>query len=201
MSDKEDENQSQKANIPKLNGDNVMMWNMRIQSPLLQKSLPPHCPSDKEKARSCGSDNICTTSPLNPLHDFKGDMKTYIRECQRLMNQLAIVCIDIPDDVLSYRILAKLCYDSRDVEELVKRNDGDVGDNKNIEGKDDAISASPDKCTWAEVVKATTTRYNHHVDAILMNENMIKNPNQVLLKLSEVVHIEEARKRENLDQE
>ncbi|CAH7667456.1 hypothetical protein PPACK8108_LOCUS1858 [Phakopsora pachyrhizi] len=28
--------------------------------------------------------------------------------------------------------------DSRDVEELVKRNDGDVGDIKNIEGKDDA---------------------------------------------------------------
>ncbi|CAH7684936.1 hypothetical protein PPACK8108_LOCUS19381 [Phakopsora pachyrhizi] len=82
------------------------------------------------------------------------DIKTYIKECQRLMNQLAIVYIDIPDDVLSYTILAKL-----------------------------------------------HTRYNHHVDAILMNENMIKNPNQVLLKISEVVHIEEARKRENLEQE
>ncbi|KAI8444082.1 hypothetical protein BY996DRAFT_6498444 [Phakopsora pachyrhizi] len=81
-------------------------------------------------------------------------MKTYIRECRRLMNQLAIVCIDIPDDVLSYTILAKLHI-----------------------------------------------RYNHHVDAILMNKNMIKSPNQALLKLSEVVHIEEARKKENLDQE
>ncbi|KAI8447383.1 hypothetical protein BY996DRAFT_6492072 [Phakopsora pachyrhizi] len=83
-------------------------------------------------------------------HKFKVDMKTYIKECQRSMNQLGTVNINIPNDVLSYMILSKL-----------------------------------------------HTRYSHHVDEIMINESMIKNPKQVLLKLGEIVHIEEARKSKN----
>ncbi|KAI8454999.1 hypothetical protein BY996DRAFT_6613575 [Phakopsora pachyrhizi] len=43
--------------------------------------------------------------------------------------------------------------------------------------------------------------YPHHVEEIIMNESMIKNPKKVLLKLAEIAHIEGARKSENQAQE
>ncbi|KAI8460521.1 hypothetical protein BY996DRAFT_6509343 [Phakopsora pachyrhizi] len=132
MSDKEDENQSQKANIPKLNGDNIMMWTMQIQSHLCRKNLYQYCEYLQESYTAPQSKKIQEAEDLiiqymdditfesiyasqsynnkgriwlNFIrHEFKGDIKTYIKEYQRLMNQLAIVCIKIPDDILSYTI-------------------------------------------------------------------------------------------------
>ncbi|CAH7676012.1 hypothetical protein PPACK8108_LOCUS11111 [Phakopsora pachyrhizi] len=121
MSDKDDENQSQKANIPKINGDNFMMWTMRIQNHLCCKNLYQYCenlqesyttPQSKKKQEATDLiiqyiDDI-TFECIEESGSTSSDMKTYIKECKRLMNQLAIVCIDIPNDVLSCTILAKL---------------------------------------------------------------------------------------------
>jgi len=41
-------------------------------------------------------------------HEFKGDMENYIKQCRKFINELAVVKMGIPEDVLSYTILAKL---------------------------------------------------------------------------------------------
>lgn len=193
MSDKEDDQPSSKANIPKLTGDNYTSWSLRIQSHLRRKGLFQYCteladtytaPQTKKRHEASDIiiqhlDDISFDAIITPdnisdpytiwselkekfasqsfnnkgriwlnfiRHEFKGDITTYIKECRKLINELAIVNMNVPEDILSYTILAKL-----------------------------------------------NSEHYHHVDSIMLNEEIVKSPNKVLIKLTEIAHIENSR--------
>lgn len=79
-------------------------------------------------------------------YNFDGNLSSYIRGCRKLMNELAVVKLKVPQDILSYTILAKL-----------------------------------------------TANFYHLVNSILLNNDLLQNPTNVLNKLREVTHLESAR--------
>ncbi|CAH7687239.1 expressed protein [Phakopsora pachyrhizi] len=193
MSDEEDDYPT-KPNIPKLTDDNFTLWSMRIRSFLRRKNLFQYCselnlPStaDHIKKRDEATDLIIqhlddtlvdtiitpennsdpyliwteinekfASQPYNNMrriwinfirHQFT-DINSYIIECRKLINTISKVNMNIPEEVLSFTILAKLDSD-------------------------------------------------HHDDfvSIMLNENLAKDPEKVLIRLTEIAHIENSRKK------
>ncbi|OAV84751.1 hypothetical protein PTTG_31092, partial [Puccinia triticina 1-1 BBBD Race 1] len=78
-------------------------------------------------------------------YEYRGTLKDFISDMQKMLNEISLVSLGVPDNVLSFSILAKLNEDMYNI-----------------------------------------------VDNIIMNEVICKNPNAVLVKLQEVVYLEES---------